>query len=403
MESKKSSVYNRLSIIFGKAGCGKTTYMSTLILKSSDYVVLAATHSAVNTIWNVCNSLARHNKLPLPNSKNFMTIYSFFRINYIDNYILGPIYAPLTIFIDEFSLIDKSLLKECIGKLHKDSRVVICGDPLQLNAIKLEKQFVSINKIKRYQQLMPGIDANVIGHLALNVMGSVNLSKSKLKHRRENLRSNKYVNDVIDNIYSRNDKFDYKFMRFDEFPTYIKNGYVVLASNYNILQSIYTYCFNNLPDITNVQQKVPWKTSGYKQLHLTPNMSLTLCNTDEKKTYFNGETVQLTKITPCGLQCKRQNNTDVIIESVDSKDIFFPVTPSNLLTIHKSQGKGFESVIVCIDDLFHLTMLYTAITRAKTNVVFYTKESDKVKQLFESACIDEFNQLQEYISNVTSK
>lgn len=388
-----------MHIIYGKAGCGKTTYMASIILKSNDYVVLAATHSAVNTIYNICKSLATYNNLDIPNRDKFKTIYSFFRINYIDNYILGPIMSPNIVFIDEFSLINKKLLKSCLKLLPSSTKIYVCGDPLQLNAIKLDKQYISLNKLIKYQNVIPNIKASIISHLSLNIMGTTHVDKLSFTHRSINLRSNKYINELVDNIYIRNVNFNYKFIEFNNIPKYLDNEYILLGSNYSTLQKIYTYCHEN--DInektTVINQKIPRGYSGYKQLYLAPDMKICICDTDENGLYYNGEIVQLKEITPCGLRCTKQNGASILIESVDKENTFYPITPANILTIHKSQGCGFDNIIVCIDEMFHITMLYTAITRAKTNVLFYTKEQDKVSQLFKSAFIDEFNDLQHYI------
>ena len=64
------------------------------------------------------------------------------------------------------------------------------------------------------------------------------------------------------------------------------------------------------------------------------------------------------------------------IDYVDDENIepvkYFPIIPAYLSTFHKSQGKTYENVIICVDDLFDFTMLYTGITRAKNDVLFYS-------------------------------
>ena len=64
------------------------------------------------------------------------------------------------------------------------------------------------------------------------------------------------------------------------------------------------------------------------------------------------------------------------IDYVDDENItpvkYFPLIPAYLSTFHKSQGKTYNNVIICVDDLFDFTMLYTGITRARESVLFYT-------------------------------
>ena len=82
------------------------------------------------------------------------------------------------------------------------------------------------------------------------------------------------------------------------------------------------------------------------------------------------------------------------------KTAFYPITPNNIITFHRSQGKTLNKVIICIDNTFDLGMIYTGVTRAVENVVFYTKYHDKLKHkkdfcdlLFNAANVTEFVQL----------
>ena len=63
------------------------------------------------------------------------------------------------------------------------------------------------------------------------------------------------------------------------------------------------------------------------------------------------------------------------VEGLNSNGKVPIVMPSYLYTFHKSQGLEFDNVAVCIDDLFEFPMLYTGITRARKNVVFFTMNS----------------------------
>ena len=62
----------------------------------------------------------------------------------------------------------------------------------------------------------------------------------------------------------------------------------------------------------------------------------------------------------------------------------FPVGPYNLLTVHKSQGYTLENVIVCIDNMFEVSMMYTAATRASNSLMFYSKTGNNIQLLLEA-------------------
>ena len=66
----------KLVVLYGKAGCGKTTKMVELIKTCKHYVVLAPTNSAVENIYKLSGIEKR---------KKFKTIYSYFRIDYENN------------------------------------------------------------------------------------------------------------------------------------------------------------------------------------------------------------------------------------------------------------------------------------------------------------------------------
>lgn len=77
--------------------------------------------------------------------------------------------------------------------------------------------------------------------------------------------------------------------------------------------------------------------------------------------------------------------------------------PIFLLTIHKSQGKTIDNVIVCVDDMFDISMMYTAITRAKNNLLFFSKENnekERCKVLIKNAYVEEFKQLNLICNNM---
>ena len=90
-------------------------------------------------------------------------------------------------------------------------------------------------------------------------------------------------------------------------------------------------------------------------------------------------------------------NQEIIVKKTSDEfgNLYYPVSPLYLLTVHKSQGRTIKNVIVCIDEIFDMCMLYTAITRAKENLKFYTicNMKERVAKLMESASINEFKQL----------
>ena len=208
-------------------------------------------------------------------------------------------------------------------------------------------------------------------------------------------------------------------MNFFDVPNYILNlNYVFIASKYSILQKIYDYIYDNFwrksnlhEDIITLEQHISF-SSGFKNLYLYPGMKIIVCDTDEHKKYINGEELIFTGNFEYGkMKCLKLEEKEYVyvdkIKEVDKtkSEEYYPICPSFLITIHKSQGKTIDNVIVCIDDMFDMSMMYTAITRAKNNLVFFSKTNDEKERrniLIKNAYIEEFKQLNLICNNVSN-
>ena len=368
-----------MKVIYGLAGTGKSTYMASLIrAETRSFVVLAATHSAVENIYRIVGTVDR---------RKFMTLYSYFRIDYINNMIRGvpPAQVVSVIYIDEFSLINKHLFRRCLMKVPR-SDVVLCGDPLQLNAIYDTEESITFAELKALQDLpIPAIQ-----HYHLSIFGLKEVSKAEKVKLTEIKRSEDAVLRLFNAIFvDGNKEYDgFKFVTFDEMVHLVHtDDYVLLASKYARLQEVY----DELAEVDNrfdvhIEQR---NEKGFKRLHFYKGMELMMIETTED--YYNGQRVYFDSVLDGNNSIYVLTEARGLLKVV--KDNIIPVTPSNLLTVHKAQGMTIPKIIVNLDDMFDPCMLYTAITRAKTDVLFYTKESDKVKKLFDSACIDVFHEL----------
>lgn len=453
-----------VSTIYGKAGTGKSTFLKELIyncIKNKlKFVVLTATHSSLENIYTICcggcnecmsnectsgecNSCSSgcsdsecnscNNKCGIDTinlgdeyRSSFKTIYSFFRIDYNNNTLLGAKKIPPNIFIDEFSLIDKYLFKKIISdirsKIKEPTNLVLAGDALQLNAIYNGKQYISFNKMRKLNTLINTnrnssnnnehliLSPNVLEHIHLSIFGSKFINNGNKKILTKNQRSKNIISDTLTAIYKKDESFPFNFIDESDIINKILNdGFVFLSSKYAIIQHIYDKMSDRWNDKITINQFVSYRL-GLKRLYLYPGMELILTNTSDEKCssgepyYFNGEYVTFTgNIENEKLKCINHNKEIIYVKrELDSTlshgEYYYPIIPSNLMTIHKSQGKTLESVIVCIDELFDMSMLYTAVTRCRSNLLFFTRSNDRKKQLFESAYINDFKQLN-YVLN----
>ena len=380
-----------IKVIYGKAGTGKTTYLAKLIndaiKNNKSFFVLSYTHSAVNNIYN---------KSGLKSKNNFKTLHSYFRISVNNsNEILGPITRRKVdyLFIDEFSLIPKDMFKRCynISKTYV-GQYILSGDPLQLNPICNDKQYISFNKLNKLYPL----SIKAIEHYHKSIFGTKLIQNSDKVILRDNKRSNNFVLNVLDNIYNNNNQ-DIHLIRFNEIKNLVlNNNYTFLASKYNILERINELVYRDKAEYIIDQHDIG-NNYGFRYLYLHENMKIMVTRTFD--IFYNTEVLTFVKmIDNIYLQCLREDGTMVIMEKIpdDYNNKFYPISPANILTIHKSQGKSIDNVILCVDDLFDIAMFYTGVTRAINDIVFYTRTND-IKTLFENAYVKEINELNNLI------
>lgn len=359
-----------INVVLGKAGTGKTTWILNKIQHENCQIYfLAFTHMAVE-------NMRKRIKLNKPNF-HFKTLHSFFRINPNSGVVLGNTKTFDILIIDEISLIDKKLLKDCfkfIIKNNKNSPIIyLSGDRFQLGAI-VEKTMISENKLRKYEKLL--CDNNydfetrlsVLKHMSNNCLSSKMIQKyiKSVKILTENHRSNVLINAITTSIFNVK---DVKLDKIDLFTVInlMNSGYVFIASSYSLLENI----VEKLPYDYYIKQNTAGK-NGFKNLYLKKNS--TVYTIENSSDYYNGELMTFIDYN-CHTNfatCRKQNDVEIIIKP--NAFGYLPIAPSNVYTIHKSQGLEFEKVIVSTDNLFLFPMLYTATTRAKNDIKFYGKD-----------------------------
>ena len=291
--------------IFGEAGTGKSTLLSSRIneiAKYQNFIVLAFTHSAVNTIYNKCRET---NSNIDPNK--FRTICSYFHMDWKNGYNIGGMHnivIPNHIFIDEFSLINRNAFKNILTYLNNTMTfenpydpcvVTIAGDAMQLNAIYDDNEKFTLGELyyanKLMHKLMHNNDADipcrqtmsthrstvhvdndinsvcrhigqhglsthrstvhvdnevnincnkyVLEHVMMSIFVHPIIRNSKFEHLTVNYRSNDVVMSTLRAIYAKDDKFKYKFLPRSEIVGRMLNGYIFIASQYKFIESVY--------------------------------------------------------------------------------------------------------------------------------------------------------------------
>jgi hypothetical protein len=164
-----------------------------------------------------------------------------------------------------------------------------------------------------------------------------------------NYRNNDNVHQILKNALD---------MKFNIIPNsliqkYVNDGYVVLSSMYEHLKHAYL--------MSNISEGI-LKNCKIGKIRIKVNDKMTLMENINSE-FVNGDIVTVSNIL---------DDNDVELDKNGLKLIINvnKLLPYNFITCHKAQGRTIPKVIVILDDLFEITMLYTAITRAKEDVKF---------------------------------
>lgn len=342
----------KIYTIYGPAGTGKTEYLASIIKDTfkinKNIVICASTHSSVENLYN------RLSQIP---KTYFKTIYSFFRIDYENDDVIGPINNVNYVFIDEFGLIKKELFKKMISKLEKTCVVYISGDVIQLNPIYLEKRYISFTCMKKHYL---NDVSYVIEHDYNNVFSTKLIRESEKTLLTQNKRSNDIVMEIIHKIFYSNNEFKFPLINIlNVINLILTKNYVLISSKYEYLNNIYSILIKSIKYERLIQ------THGqFKQLAFYKDAKYIISDTLPKRNLYNGEILVFSHISGHKIFL---NHNDEIIEY----DNEIQLLPSFLITAHKSQGMSINNVIVCLDELFDISMLYTMITRARYDVKFF--------------------------------
>lgn len=410
---------SNVRFILGKAGTAKTTTLintvETMAKQNKSIVILAYTHQAINNIRDILKQKTNDNTQPTPtliinplykpadneainplmltntsspnqdSTSNIKTrtIHSFFQLKPGEehDYKHRRIELPDVIFIDEISLVPDVLWTAIFNVVNYNSKcqLVLVGDILQLNPINKNKKPINANLMLSLQDFDCSFhEAMLIAeHLSNNIFefeqypkNISNIESNTTGHKlvlTKNYRSDTAINNIIEKMLD--DPDEYKHHIFNDWDHI--DEYVVLSSRYELLKKVYgvkrrpgIYLFNTRlgPILAN---------RGDKMI-LTENLT-----TD----FINGDIVTVVGRNTI----RKQHSTQTYVFSDSDPQSMYtsyiPLLPHNFLTIHKAQGLGFDKVVVILDDMFEITMLYTAMTRTRKELKFILYNNDELEKI----------------------
>lgn len=361
----KKALTNRISIIYGRPGTGKTTIINT-----------------INEAFKIsCPDMKRIFLAPTGRAKQVLkeaveeqtyTIHSFFHIK-SDEVMCDSdedtIVEDAVIIIDEGSMIDASVAQFIFEHIGKGCVVVLLGDPNQLESVGAGAFFRDI------------IESGVIP-----------------KTRLENI----YRQDADSQIYQNIEKIErgntnlvtgkeFEFFECDTLSVIrdkMAKAYIDDVEKYG-LKNVLCLC--------------PYKehTAGFIEMNNTLQEKINPETKEQLEVNINGYNIRINDLV-MHIRTNNElcNNGDIgivkdIIKEDDSMVVIVDIndnlveyegeelqnlTLAYAMSVHKSQGSQVKAVVTCLSD-FHSNMLirnipYVAISRGKLNVkVFGSKQA----------------------------
>ena len=358
IQTIKSTINNKVSVVTGSAGTGKTTILNVIaqLHRDSGYEVSIGcpTGRAAKRVTEITGFIAK-------------TIHRLLEYNPVTNKFKkdkdNKLYADI-IIIDESSMVDIYLMKCLLDAIRDDAKLVLVGD---------------------YNQL-PSVGAGAVLH---DIIYSEQLYVSKLEEiHRQAKNSGIIINsDLInkgkfpitkgykDFIYVNRTNSD------DIFRTTIKIvkhtipeklGYdpltevqVISPMNKGVLGSIE---FNSALQCELITDKSVSLRRGYNTYYLNDRVMQTSNNYDLD--VFNGDIGNVVDI---------DTEYKSLTVDFDSKKVQYSyeeleqLAHARCITIHKSQGSEYPCVVIVLGTSHYImlkrNLLYTAITRSRKHVI----------------------------------
>ncbi|WFQ95975.1 exodeoxyribonuclease V subunit alpha [Mycoplasma feriruminatoris] len=358
----KNFIKNKISIITGGPGTGKTTIIKAIVrlfekvYHSTNYAICTPTGRAAARIresFLECNATTIHKLLGYEKDNKF----SINANNPLDYDLL---------IVDECSMIDTRLFSQFLSSISKAKKIVLIGDVDQLTSVSYGNAFFDI--------------------ISSKIISTTNLKKI---HRQNN-------NNIIDLAYMiKNNTFDLNkfndsnnvefFFNKDKQACLDKLKTIYQQSidqnlNIQIISPVYAdilgienlnnfiqYNFNqNILDQNNVYDRLRFRYAiNDKVMYLKNDSELNLSNGDI------GYIKQINKINN-QFQSAIINFNNIELE-FDAQQ-FDDISLSYCCSVHKTQGSEYDKVVLVLQDtlfssFLNKKLLYTAITRAKKQLV----------------------------------
>ena len=368
----KTALTENITIITGGPGTGKTTIvkgitrlyqdLNNLSLKEAveEIALLAPTGRAAKRLSDSTN---------LPAS----TIHRFLKWNKDTNEFQVNEYDKAMqklIIIDETSMIDINLLGSLFKGLTDNIKLVLVGDDNQLPSVGPG------------QVLKDLINSGLIETIKLNTLYRQK-DDSYINKLAEEIRNNELSEAFIDK------KSDYQFLECDSVnikPSLENICKQLIEKKYNykkfqIMAPMYAGIVGidslnkSLQEVFNPKDKNKTEIESGDVIFRENDKILQLSNMPDDNV-FNGDIGVIEKIIPSSMSESKKNEIYVDYDGNLVKYLpkdFNKIKHGYIISIHKSQGSEFDTVILPISKYYkrmlYKKLIYTAITRAKRKLI----------------------------------
>lgn len=377
IDAIKSCFKENISIITGGPGTGKTTIINTIakIYLDNGYNIslCAPTGRAAKRIEETTGIEAKtiHRMLGyIPSSYDDIGHFEYNEDN--------PLETDL-IIIDEMSMVDVVLFEKLLRGTKDNTRLIIVGDVDQLPSVgagNVLSDLINSEKIK-YTKLVDIFRQSENSNIIVNAHKINNGQEPILNEKNSDFFFLKTEapaitrNVVVDLISKRLPKaYGYDFSRDIQILTQSRKGICGVFELNRLLQDILNPKTETTDEILvgnklfRVNDKVMQTKNNY-------NLSFVDSDGEENFGVYNGDMGHIIFIDKSSkkltVEMDDKRLIDYTLEDLDNLELAYAIT------IHKSQGSEFKSVIIPIFDGYKLlqtrNLLYTAITRAKENIV----------------------------------
>lgn len=377
IDAIKSCFEENISIITGGPGTGKTTIINTIskifIENGYNISLCAPTGRAAKRIEETTRIEAKtiHRMLGyIPSSYDDIGHFEYNEDNPLDTDV---------IIIDEMSMVDLVLFEKLLRGIKDNTKLIIVGDVDQLPSVgagNVLKDLINSNKIK-FTKLIDIFRQSENSNIIVNAH-KINNGKEPILNEKNsdffflNTDAPSITRNIVVDLISRRlpKAYGYDYSKDIQILTQSRKGICGVFELNKLLQDILNPKTEASDEILvgnklfRVNDKVMQTKNNY-------NLSFIDDEGEENFGVYNGDMGHIIFIDKSSnkltVEMDDKRLIEYSLEDLDNLELAYAIT------IHKSQGSEFKSVIIPMFDGYKLlqtrNLLYTAITRAKENIV----------------------------------